>query len=126
MRRIVPFAVMSVTLFLSACQSDANRPSDLVVAPQRTQGIEGSWSSVGGTVAYNANFAGGRFTSTEAGTGAVLAQGSYQSLGPGQVTIDYTSKLRGTRVAANCNQVQPDRLACASSNGNRFEFTRRI
>ena len=125
MRRIAYFAIFSsAALLLGACQTD-DRRTERMPTPQASRGIEGSWSSVGGPVAYNANFGGGRFTSTEAGTGAMLAEGRYQSLGPGQVTIDYTSKLRGTRVAANCNQVDVDRLACASSNGNRFEFTRR-
>lgn len=125
MRRIVSFSALSAAaLLLGACQMESRR-AELVTAPQRPQGIEGSWASVGGAVAYNANFHGGRFTSTEAGTGATLAEGSYTPVGPGQVTIDYTSRLRGTRVAANCNQVDVNRLSCASSNGNRFEFTRR-
>ncbi|BDA83509.1 hypothetical protein Sa4125_10510 [Aureimonas sp. SA4125] len=125
MRRAPLIAVMSALVMLGACQSQGVRNASLAPAPVRPQGIEGSWASVGGPVAYNANFSGGNFTSAEAGTGALLASGSYRSIGPGQVTIDYTSKLRGTRVAANCNQVDVDRLACASSNGSRFEFTRR-
>lgn len=109
---------------LGACTT--SREADVAPVAAQPRGIEGAWSSVGGTVAYNANFAAGRFTSTEANTGAILAEGTYRSLGPGQVTIDYTSRVRGTRIAANCNQVEPDRLACASSNGSRFEFTRRL
>ena len=123
MRALPLIAAMSAILALGACQSQGNR-ANLAPAPTRPQGIEGSWASIGGPVAYTANFSGGNFTSREAGTGALLASGTYQSIGQGQVTIDYTSKLRGTRVAANCNQVQIDRLACASSNGSRFEFNR--
>lgn len=124
MRRRAIACLLSAMTLASACTSVSNQP--LAVAPARPQGVEGSWASVGGAVAYNANFSSGRFTSTEGGTGAILAEGTYRSLGPGQVTIDYTSRVRGTRVAANCNQVEIDRLACASSNGSRFEFTRRI
>ena len=125
MRRIVSSAILlTAALLLGACQTADQRVTTLPTET-RPKGVEGSWASVGGAVAYDANFRGGRFTSTEAGTGAVLAEGTYSLLGPGQVTIDYTSKLRGTRVAANCNQVEVNRLACASSNGNRFEFTRR-
>lgn len=125
MRRLPSLALLSAILVLGACQSQGNRSASLAPAPVQPQGVEGSWASVGGPVAYNANFSGGNFTSTEAGTNGVLASGSYRLIGPGQVTIDYTSRLRGTRVAANCNQVEPNRLACASSNGSRFEFTRR-
>lgn len=122
-KSLVVFA--SVAALLSACQTEGRR-ADIASANRGPQGFEGSWASVGGPVAYTANFRAGRFTSTEAGTGALLAEGSYRTLGPGQVTIEYTSKLRGTKVAANCNQVEVDRLACASSNGTRFEFTRRV
>ncbi|KQT54441.1 hypothetical protein ASG43_02240 [Aureimonas sp. Leaf454] len=111
-------------LSLGACQTEGRRADVAAVAPVAPRGIDGQWNSVGGPIAYNANFNGGRFSSVEANTGAVLAQGTYITLGPGQVSIDYTSKARGQRVAANCNQVEPNRLACASSNGNRFEFTR--
>lgn len=125
MRPILSLAVLAAAAtLLGACQTESRR-AELVSANPRPQGFEGSWASVGGPVAYDANFRGGRFTSTEGGTGAVLAEGTYRTIGPGQVTIQYTSRLRGTRVAANCNQVETDRLACASSNGTRFEFTRR-
>lgn len=125
MRRIPLLAVLASAALLGACQTD-DRRVEIAPQDQRPQGFEGSWASSGGPVAYDANFRGGRFTSTEGGTGAILAEGTYRTIGPGQVTIDYTSRLRGTRVAANCNQVEIDRLACASSNGSRFEFTRRI
>lgn len=125
MRRLVSSAVLvTFALLLGACQTADRRVASLPT-DTRPKGVEGSWNAVGGSVAYTAEFAGGRFTSREAGTGGVLAEGSYTSLGPGQVTIDYTSKLRGTRVAANCNLVDVNRLACASSNGSRFEFSRR-
>lgn len=123
MRRRAIVCTLLAAGALGACTT--SRQADVVPVAQAPRGIEGSWASAGGTVAYNANFTAGRFTSTEANTGAILAEGTYRLLGPGQVTIDYTSRVRGTRIAANCNQVQPDRLACASSNGSRFEFTRR-
>lgn len=116
--------LLSVLAAVGACSTP--QQASLSTAPARPQGVEGSWASAGGAVAYNANFAAGRFTSTEAATGAILAEGTYSAIGPGQVTIEYTSRVRGTRIAANCNQVEPNRLACASSNGSRFEFTRRV
>jgi hypothetical protein len=111
-------------LSLGACQMEGRRADLVPVQQAQPRGIDGRWNSIGGPIAYNANFTGGRFTSVEANTGAVLAEGSFVNLGPGQVSIDYTSRARGQRVAANCNQIEPNRLACASSNGNRFEFTR--
>ncbi|KAB0678761.1 hypothetical protein [Aureimonas leprariae] len=122
MRRQAIICSLLAASVLGACTT--SRQAE-VVPVEQPRGIDGSWSSVGGAVAYNANFSAGRFTSTEANTGAILAEGTYRNLGPGQVTIDYTSRVRGTRVAANCNQVEPNRLACASSNGSRFEFSRR-
>lgn len=125
MRSFLRLAILSVAaLSLGACQMGGRQAALVPVEQAKPRGVEGRWNSIGGPIAYNANFNGGRFSSVEANTGAVLAEGSYTNLGPGQVSIDYTSKARGLRVAANCNQVEPNRLACASSNGNRFEFTR--
>ncbi|GGD95178.1 hypothetical protein GCM10011390_12390 [Aureimonas endophytica] len=123
MSRKTIVALLSALAAFAGCAS--TQQTAAVAPPPAPRGIEGSWASTGGAVAYNANFTNGTFTSTESGTGAVLAEGTYRPLGPGQVTIEYTSRVRGTRIAANCNQVEPDRLACASSNGSRFEFTRR-
>ncbi len=122
MRPLIACLLSALTL-ASACTTSRQQAVD--AAPARPQGIEGGWSSIGGAVAYNANFSGGRYTATEAGTGAILAEGTYRSLGPGQITMEYTSRVRGTRLAANCNQVEPDRLACTTSNGNRSDLARR-
>ncbi|MEX6508590.1 hypothetical protein [Jiella sp. M17.18] len=112
--------LLPLTLF-AACQSEGPRAS---IEPARPRGIEGRWSSVGGPVAYTATFENGRFASIESGTNGLLASGTYTSLGPGQVNILYTSKTRNEQVAANCNQVAPNRLSCATSNGSRFELSR--
>ena len=107
-------------LALSACQSEDPR-AQLASQPR---GIEGRWSSVGGPVAYNAIFQNGRFTSVERATNGLLASGTYSDLGPGQINIVYTSTTRNQQVAANCNQVQPNLLSCATSSGNRFDLSR--
>lgn len=125
MPRLVPAAALLMALgALAACQTE-RREAALLDAPQRPQGIEGSWDADGGALAYRANFQAGQFTSVESATGATLATGSYRSTGPGAVTIDYTSTRRNQRFAVNCNQIEVNRLACASSNGNRFSFVRR-
>ncbi|WP_102961181.1 hypothetical protein [Mangrovicella endophytica] len=121
-RTAAPLLMSAALLALSACQSAA--PQRVATAPQ-PRGIEGAWSSVGGPVPYTATFSGGRFTSTESATGATLAAGTYTDRGPGQVNIIYTSTARNQRLAVNCNQVQMDRLSCASSNGSTFDLVRR-
>ncbi|MER0237735.1 hypothetical protein [Fulvimarina sp. MAC8] len=120
MRRIALSAALVSTVFVSACQLGGGED----LPPQGPQGVEGRWSSVGGAVNYTANFNAGRFTSTEQGTGAVLAQGTYSNLGPGQISIVYSPTTRDTQVAANCNQTAPNTLSCATSTGNRFQLQR--
>ena len=125
MRRFVLFRLVAglglALVALSACQSE-NRP--MTVAAAQPRGIEGRWSSVGGPIAYNAIFQNGRFTSVERATNGLLASGSYSRIGPGQVSVVYTSTTRNQQVAANCNQVQPNLLSCATSSGNRFDLSR--
>ncbi len=108
-------------LALSACQSENPRAQ---LASAQPRGIDGRWSSVGGPIAYTATFQNGRFTSIEQATNGLLATGTYSRLGPGQINIVYTSTTRNQQVAANCNQVQPNILSCATSSGNRFDLSR--
>ncbi|MBO0902877.1 hypothetical protein [Jiella sonneratiae] len=112
-------AVTLAALALGACQSSERA----AVAP-KPRGIEGRWNALGGPVAYSATFNNGHFASVEQGTGGVLATGTYSNLGPGQINILYTSRTTNQQQSANCNLVQPDRLACAASSGTRFEFGR--
>ncbi|EAU40907.1 lipoprotein Omp10 [Fulvimarina pelagi HTCC2506] len=120
MRRIALSAALVSTLFVTACQLGGQED----LGPRGPQGIEGLWNSVGGSVNYTASFNSGRFTSTEQGTGAVLAQGTYSNLGPGQISIVYSPTTRDTQVAANCNQTAVNTLSCATSSGNRFQLQR--
>lgn len=115
--------VLAAALALSACETMAP-PAQMAVAP-RPAGLEGQWSSVGGPVAYTATFAGGRFTSKEAATGAVLAEGNYTKTSQAQATIIYTSRSRNQQVSVNCAQMSADRLACVNADGSRFEFSRK-
>ncbi|WP_182085346.1 hypothetical protein [Aureimonas sp. ME7] len=108
---------------VSACQTAAPQ-QQASIAPRAT-GLEGQWASVGGPVAYTATFAGGRFTSREAATGAILADGNYTKTGASAASIIYTSRSRNQQMSVNCNQMSADRLACVDANGNRFEFSRR-
>ncbi len=118
-KRKTLIAVTISALALGACQS-----SERASVPAQPRGVEGRWSAIGGPVAYTATFNAGRFASVEQGTGGVLATGTYSDLGPGQINILYTSRTTNQQQSANCNLVQPNRLACASSSGTRFEFAR--
>ncbi|SMD02776.1 hypothetical protein SAMN06297251_11945 [Fulvimarina manganoxydans] len=120
MRRSVLIASLALSSGLAACVSEPRQEA----LPPQPQGIEGRWASVGGPIAYTVSLQNGRFQSTETGTGGVLASGTYSNLGPGQINIVYRSTTNNNEVAANCNQVQTNRLACATSTGSRFELTR--
>ncbi|MCQ8783269.1 hypothetical protein [Mangrovibrevibacter kandeliae] len=117
----VALAVLAAAT-LGACQTETRTTTVVAAAPK---GVEGVWSSVGGPVAYTATFTGGRFVSMETATRAPLAEGTYVLNGPHQATINYRRPSTNEQIAVNCNQVQPDRLSCASSNGTRFDLARR-
>lgn len=119
MRRLA-VSLLLATFALSACQTEQRAE----VLPAQPQGIEGRWASIGGPVAYTATFQNGRFTSVERATNGLLASGNYTDLGPGQVNLLYTSTTRNQQVSANCNQVDVNRLSCATSSGNRFDLAR--
>lgn len=124
-RHAITIAILSATLALGACLSPAAQSPRAQLTPQQT-GVEGRWGSVGGPVAYTATFQNGAFTSTEDGTGAPLATGSYRNLGQSQVAITSRSRTSGQESSINCSQMASDRLACVNSGGTRFELTRRV
>ncbi|MBB3952168.1 hypothetical protein [Aureimonas jatrophae] len=115
------FALSALAVLLTGCQS---APTARIATAPTPAGFEGNWRSVGGPVAYTATFAGGRFTSRESATGAVLAEGNYTKTGPAQTSIIYRSAARGEQTSVNCNQMAADRLACVNSAGARFELSR--
>lgn len=106
---------------LAACRTEER---DVVSVAPRPAGIEGRWADTTGIAI--SSLTGGKFTTTDTKTGAVLANGSYRTLGPGQVAIEYTRRGKGERIAVNCNQTAADRLSCVNSGGTRFELTRRV
>ncbi|KQT85814.1 hypothetical protein [Aurantimonas sp. Leaf443] len=118
MRRL---AILLLPIALAACQTGSQIAQ---VQPAAPAGVEGRWASTAGPVAYNATFRNGQFQSVESKTSALLASGTYSQIAPGQITITYTSETTRQRVAANCNQVQPARLSCSSSNGSTFDLVR--
>ena len=116
---LVPLALLCAGLALGACRTEERET--MVVAP-RPAGIEGRWADTNGIAV--STLTAGNFTSTDNKTGAILASGSYRTLGPGQIAIEYARK-GGQRIAVNCNQTAADRLSCVNSGGTRFDLTRR-
>ena len=123
MRRPALALLLAASATLAACQTGGpQRQASLAPAPPA--GIEGTWASTSGPVAYTATFTGGRFTSRERATGAALAEGNYTKTSPSQVSIIYRSLARNQQLSVNCNQMAANRLACVDTNGTRFEFSR--
>ena len=119
MRRSVLVASLALSSGLAACVSE---PRQAALPPQ-PQGIEGRWASVG-EIKYNISLQNGQFNSYETATGALLARGTYSNIGPGQITIVFTSLTTSNQVAANCNQTGINMLTCTTSANQRLQFSR--
>lgn len=122
MSRLATATVIAASLTLAACQTAPTQRAS--IAPVQPRGIEGTWNSVAGPIAYTATFQNGRFTSNEAATGAVLANGNYTQRGSNQIGIDYTSVARNQQISVNCNRMSENRLSCVNSGGTRFDLVR--
>ena len=75
MSRLTTATVIAASLTLAACQTAPTQRAS--IAPVQPRGIEGTWNSVAGPIAYTATFQNGRVTSNEAATGAVLANAMF-------------------------------------------------
>lgn len=125
MTRAMQFsALLLVAGVLGACVSPGEMQGGRAEIAPRPAGVEGNWSAVGGPVAYTASFQGGTFNSTESGTGASLARGTYRTLGQGRITISSRSTTSGQESSVNCNQMSASLMSCVTSGGNRFDLTR--
>lgn len=124
MRRSI-FLLCSLTLTLAACQTERQAALAPSLPPQQQMpmGLDGTWRSVGGPVAYTARFQNGRFTSAESATNGLLAEGAYTNTGPGQIQINYRSIQRNQQMAANCNHAA-GQMTCTAADGSSFSLAR--
>ena len=84
-------------------------------------GVEGMWVDEQGN---RSSFAGGRFETIAADTGAKLSDGSYRYADARTVAIEVRSLIRQSIINVNCALVSPSQLNCTSSTGNRFVLVR--
>lgn len=109
---------VAAMLVLAGCMVGPSEQRSVAV---RTSGVEGSWIDDNGN---RSSFAGGRFQTVAADTGATLSDGSYRYLDTRTVTMEVRSRIRQTTLNVNCAQVTPSQLNCTSSAGNQFVLRR--
>jgi hypothetical protein len=83
--------------------------------------MDGQWASTDGI--FTATFNDGNFTSVDARTGAVLAQGTYSVAGD-QVSMQWLSLTARQQRAANCTFAGATSLRCVQTGGGNFELRR--
>jgi hypothetical protein len=83
--------------------------------------MDGQWSSADGI--FVATFRGGQFTSTDARTGAVLAQGTYTMSG-GAANLNWISTQRKQQFSAVCTFRDPNAVHCEQPGATGFDLRR--
>jgi len=83
--------------------------------------LDGNWASSDGI--FVATFQNNGFSSRDARTGAVLAQGSYALQGS-QVSMQWTSTTTQQQRSANCTLSSPTTLNCQQPNATPFQLNR--
>ena len=114
LRRFAVVAVASA-IVLSACQS-----MNMGMAPAGTP-MDGQWASAYGI--FLATFRGGQFTSTDARTGAVLAQGTYTMTGSA-ANLNWTSTQRQQQFSAVCSFRDANAVHCEQPGATGFDLRR--
>jgi len=109
---------VAATLVLTGCMVGPGEQRSVAV---RTSGVEGPWIDENGN---RSSFAGGRFQTIAADTGATLSDGSYRYLDNRTVAMEVRSRIRQTTLNVNCAQVTTTQLNCTSSAGNQFVLRR--
>lgn len=97
-----------------------SRPDPLAAAKSR---FEGEWASADG--AATSRFSGGIFTTTDAGSGNKVADGSYVVSDERNVQITVKSLVRGTTSTVACLLATESQLNCTNASGATFVLTRR-
>ena len=83
--------------------------------------MEGRWASADGI--FVATFSGGSFTSVDAQTSALLAQGSY-SVQDGQVNMNWISASTNEQRSAVCGFTSPTSVTCDQPGATPFQLNR--
>jgi hypothetical protein len=83
--------------------------------------MEGQWASSDGI--FVATFTNGTFTSVDARTNAVLAQGNY-SVQNGQVNMNWISASTNQQRSAICGFVSPTSVTCDQPGATPFQLNR--
>lgn len=106
----VAFALFA--LMLAGCE--------MMPLAARGTAMDGQWASTDGI--FTATFRGGTFTSVDARTNAILAQGTYSVAGD-QVSMQWMSVATQQQRAANCT-IMGSTVRCNQVGGGSFDLTR--
>ena len=112
MKRTYAAAFISL-LGLAACQSTSGGGGMMSMA--------GNWASADGI--FVASFNGGHFTSRDAKTSKILAEGRY-SEAAGGVQMDWTSSTTAQQHTASCRFSSQDQVTCSQVGASPFVLTR--
>ena len=112
-------ALASCLTALAACQSYQSATPERTAAPSTP--MDGKWASADGV--FVATFQGGSFTSVDARTNAILAQGSYSAAGT-VVTMNWRSAATDQQHSATCTLSDPNNVRCNQANATGFDLKR--
>jgi hypothetical protein len=113
MTRFVLAAAALALVALPACQS--------MTGGGPASPMSGAWRSSDGV--FVANFNQSSFTSQDARTGQVLAQGSYAAAGD-RIQMNWQSVRTGAQHSASCSFLTSTHLRCDQAGATSFELTR--
>jgi hypothetical protein len=123
-RRSTALALALSSILLAACQTESPRMARYIGTPARAPAsspMDGQWASADGI--FVASFRGGRFTSVDARTQAVLAEGSYFTTGNG-IEMQWLSAATQQQRQATCSFVGPRSVNCTQTGATPFQLNR--
>ncbi len=112
-------ALALLAALLAGCETPS-MPQMFSSGPAPTP-MDGRWASADGI--FVASFQGGRFTSSDARTNAVLAQGSY-SVSGSTANLSWISAQRQQQFSAVCTFTDPNSLHCEQAGASGFDLRR--
>lgn len=119
--------MLIAAVFAAGCQTGGGgtappvaKVDPLAAAAKR---FEGEWSSTDGAAV--SRFYGGVFTTTDAGSGTKVADGSYVLTDERNAQITVKSLVRGTTSNVACLLASEEQLNCTNASGATFILTRK-